>query len=87
MTSPLPRWLMLRYARLWRTFGESEFTFRQAGSALSEDPHRVSVILSELKKRGWLTVSIDPADSRRRIYRLRNPIKCVEELGEEAWAR
>ena len=87
MTSPLPRWLMLRYAKLWRAFGESEFTFSQAGDVLSEGSHRLSVVLSELKRRGWLTVSIDPSDSRRRIYKLRNPTECVEELGEEAWAR
>jgi len=81
MSKPLPKWLMLRYATLWRTFSKNEFTHDDAAYTLQEDRGQlVSVIISGLKKAGWLMMRLDPHDSRKRIYSLKDPTRAVEEL-------
>lgn len=48
---------------------------------LKEEKERlVSVVLSELKKHGWLTVKLHPEDSRKRIYKLKNPEDAINEI-------
>jgi len=83
MTKPMPKWLMHRYSLLWRTFGSKKFYFGDALKGLKEKKERlVSVILSEIKKHGWLTLGLDPEDSRKRIYKLKSPEEAVKEMGE-----
>ena len=36
----------------------------------------------DLKKYGWLTVGLDPDDSRIRLYRLKEPNDAVKEMEE-----
>jgi len=79
MTDPLPKWIMKKYSTLWRTFKEEEFNHEQASEAL-HDIKMTSVILSDLKKAGWLDIKLHPGDSRKRIYTLKNPEDAVLEL-------
>lgn len=79
--SPLPKWLMKRYAMLWQAFGEKEFQHSEACHALQNDREFVSLILSDLKKAQWLEVRINPQDSRKRVYRLISPEQAVEGMG------
>ena len=81
MTKPLPKWLMERYSVLWKKFGENEFEHDDASKLLKEEKDRlVSVVLSDLKKHGWLTVKLHPDDSRKRIYKLKNPENAIREI-------
>ena len=81
MTLALPKWIMQRYSLLWKAFKTKEFKYEEASKALKEREERlVSVVLSELKKHGWLTLKIHPEDSRKRIYQLKAPEEAVNEL-------
>ena len=58
-----------------------EFDYKEATEILKEKKERlVSVVLSELKKYGWLTIKLDPEDSRKRIYKLKNPEDAIKEI-------
>ncbi len=81
MTKPLPKWLTYRYSLLWRLLKKREFTHEYAVEVLKEKKERlVSVILSELKKHNWLTIKLDPIDSRKRIYTLNSPEDIIKEI-------
>ena len=81
MTKPLPKWLMERYSILWKKFKESEFEHDEASKILKEEKDGlVSAVLSELKKHSWLTISLHPDDSRKRIYKLKSPEEVVKEM-------
>jgi len=82
MTQPLPKWIMRRYAILWEKFRDKEFNYEKAVSFLKENQERVSVMLSDLKKYGWLKVNLDPRDSRKRIYKLKPLEKAVKEMAK-----
>jgi type I restriction enzyme M protein len=70
----LPIWLGKRYRNLWEAFHKSPFRFEDASKNLKEkmqdSEEQINVILSELRKRGWLGVEFDPDDARKRIYKL-----------------
>ena len=59
---------MFRYAKLWTSFDTKEFNFEEAEKILKIDKQVLSVLLSDLKKNGWLEVSLNQSDSRKRIY-------------------
>jgi len=81
MTKPLPKWLTYRYSLLWKSFKNKEFDYDEAVKILKEQKERlVSVILSELKKHGWLTIKLDSEDSRKRIYTLKSPEESIKEI-------
>ena len=81
MTEAIPKWLMKRYSKLWKKFKEKEFSFEEALETLKEKDERVlSVILSDLKKAGWVVLALSPTDARKRIYKLKEPNIIVEAL-------
>ena len=81
MTKPLPKWLMERYSLLWKAFEEKEFDHDEAAKVLNEERERlVSVVLSDLKRHGWLTIKLHPDDSRKRLYKLKNPVDAIVEI-------
>ena len=83
MIKPLPKWLTYRYSLLWKSFKNKEFSYDKDAKILKEKKERlVSVILSELKKQGWLTIKLDPKDSRKRIYTLKSPEEAFKEIGD-----
>ena len=60
LVRPLPKWAMQRYASLWATFSNKEFSYEDAARSLkSKDAKLVSVILSYLKKYGWLAIRLN----------------------------
>jgi hypothetical protein len=71
---------MLKYANLWKRFGESEFDYTQA--ALILDEKLASVVINHLKRNGWVEIALNPDDSRKRLYRLKSPEKAVEEMAK-----
>jgi hypothetical protein len=72
---------MLRYCKLWSNFGEKEFTHLQAAKALSEN-ETLGVILSGMRKAGWLTTILDENDARKRRYKLKQLEIIARELAE-----
>ncbi|MGB9628024.1 MAG: type I restriction-modification system subunit M [Thermodesulfobacteriota bacterium] len=79
----LPNWLEKRYRNLLESHLDSAFRFEDAVKVLKEkmkdSEEQVNVILSELRKRGYLEVRFDPEDSRKRIYRLKNSEEIITE--------
>ena len=79
----LPTWLEKRYRTLWETFRESPFRFEDASKILKEKmqggEEQVNVILSGLRKKGWLEVEFDPEDARKRIYKLKSSEEMISE--------
>ncbi|MBV6419374.1 MAG: hypothetical protein DAHOPDDO_00590 [Ignavibacteriaceae bacterium] len=66
-----------RYSFLRKYFKSREFTLDEAADTLLKefkDPKdSVITILSDLKKENCLDVKLDPEDSRKRLYRLKDP--------------
>ena len=79
----LPKWLESRYSALWDAFGESSFRVDDAAKVLEEKKKdsrdQIGVILSELRKNGWLGVEFDPDDARKRLYTLKSREKIISE--------
>ena len=49
---------------------------------MPDDGRMVSVILSEMRKAGWLEVRLDPEDARKRLYKLKAPDEVVKEIAK-----
>jgi type I restriction enzyme M protein len=71
MPEYLPKWVLKRSLTLWKAFKEKEFSFEDAQKTLNEDSRIVAIILSELKKYGWIDSKSDPTDARKKIYYLK----------------
>jgi len=72
---------MRKYSILWRAFKKKDFAFEDARKILKEKNQAlVSIILSELRKNGWLTIKLHPEDSRKRIYILKSSDEAVTDL-------
>ncbi len=81
MINPIPKWVWKRYAKLWQKFKDKSFTFEQAQKELKHvDRNAISVMFNELKKAGWVAVSLGEGDSRKRIYNLFNPTLIIEDI-------
>jgi DNA-binding MarR family transcriptional regulator len=78
--SPLPKWIMKHYSKLWSKFNDKQFTHQQAEDLLKIT--NTSIVLSRLKKYGWLELTLDPNDSRKRLYKLKDPSEAVKEIGK-----
>jgi hypothetical protein len=84
MTKTIPKWVMKRYAKLWKKFSDKEFTFDDIEKTLKIDDKRIiSVFLNELKNAGWVEAKLHPNDSRMRKYKLKNPVEVMEEITTE----
>lgn len=79
-----PSWLVKRYMKLWDKFEDKEFSFEEAQKALKEDNKFLSVVLSEMKKEGWLTLELDPEDARKRLYKLQSLEEVMKSTAEKA---
>lgn len=80
-SEPLPKWEAKKFAILWRTFETKEFTNEQADKVLNEeDKHLLSVLFYDLKKNGWIEVSRDNTDKRKKIYKLKEPNMIFKEI-------
>ena len=73
---------MQRYSLLWIKFNDREFNYGQAIRTLPDNKRMVSVILSEMRKAGWLEMRLDPNDARRRLYKLKSPEEVVKEIAK-----
>lgn len=80
----IPQWIEKRHNELWSSFKDSSFRAEDAAKVLKgttqDSEEQVNVILSELRKEGWLTVAFDPKDARKRIYTLRSSKDVISEI-------
>lgn len=84
MIKHLPEWIMKRYAKLWKKFKNKEFTKEQAMKVLPKDSS-IAVLLSELRKAGWMEIKMSQEDARKTIYQLKEPAKTfLQNLKEMA---
>ena len=80
MTKTLPAWEMKCYSTLWKRFKDREFTNIEAQKELEVDPHKVSVLFYNLKRKGWIDIKRSEEDKRKKVYKLISPENAVEEL-------
>ena len=80
MIDPLPKWILKHYSKLWTKFKDKQFTHQEADNLLKIT--NTSIVLSRLKKFGWLELALNPNDSRKRLYKLKDPLKAVKEIGQ-----
>ena len=84
MTKTLPAWEMKCYSTLWKKFKDKEFTNIEAQKELEvDDPHKVSVLFYNLKKKGWIVIKRSEEDKRKKVYKLVSPENAVGELEHE----
>ena len=75
----LPKWIMRRAKVLWDSFKGRQFSFSEAENALeSDDSRMVAVVLSELKRAGWVNARIDAENPRKKLYRFTHPTTMKE---------
>ena len=79
-----PPWLVKRYMKLWDKFNDRDFSFEDAKKTLKEDNKFLSVVLSEMKNEGWLTLELDPEDARKRLYKLLSLEGVMKKTAEKA---
>ena len=90
MRKELPNWIEKRYAMLWKGIADKQFDFDEAQKLLSSDKKAiVSIVLSEMRRAGWLTVETNNKDTRKRFYQLspineyiRMKVKDIEMLSK-----
>jgi len=41
-----------------------------------------STCVYDLRKSSWLEVSLSPGDTRKRVYRLKNPQEAIKEMAK-----
>ena len=82
MIEPLPKWIMMRYSKLWEKFRSHPFSHDQAVKFLKDKEQVVSVFLSDLRKAGWLEVTLSEKDTRHRFYKLKSPVEAVSSIAK-----
>lgn len=83
MVKPLPKWAMKSYAKLWASFSGKEFSHDSASKILKTNKAMTSLAIAQLKSNNWVSVSLDPKDSRKRLYRLVSPEDAIRRINDE----
>ena len=79
----LPKWLMYAYAKIWQNYQEKECTFSILQNLFPEkNKQLLLVIINNLYKYGWILVSLNQVDRRKRIYQLKHPRLIIQEIAE-----
>lgn len=81
-TEPLPKWMMRKYALLYNEVGEKKFTTDNAIKLMKEDKQIILVLLSRLRKAGWLEVYMNEKDARRKLYSLKPIHEILKRMQE-----
>jgi hypothetical protein len=79
---PLPKWIMIKYSKLWRKFNKLPFTsddFKDFDCG--HKGH--AMILAKLRQYGWLKSIIDKNDARKRTYSLLSPDEAIPKIREK----
>ena len=86
-SSNLENWIKKRYFTLQEKFKEGSFTFAEASETLynlyRDSENQTKLVLSELKRAGYLKISKNPNDEREKIYQLVDIFKPSGALSRE----
>lgn len=85
MTQPkLPTWLENKYLTLWGKLKDTTFRMEDAQEILQKSDvdkvQGVAVVLSELRKAGWVVVESDSHDARKSIYHLKSKDDIIKSI-------
>ena len=83
MIELLPKWIMRRYIKIRKEFGNKKFTFKEAQEVLEDDGRIINLFLSELKRAGWLVSERHPDDARMKLYQIKQIENVLKELEQE----
>jgi len=84
----IPPWLAKAYARIYVEKKTDLFEFSEAARILEiEDERPLAKTLALLKSSGYLTVRRDPADPRRKLFRLVDPVSVTLALAIQSKAK
>ena len=83
MPEILEKWIMRRHTQLWSSMKNKGFSLQEASKILQESPQVTAVILSRLRKAGWISAEIDAVDYRRTVYHLISPEEVINKIGDE----
>jgi hypothetical protein len=72
INKPLQKWVLKRYYKLWAKFSSNSFNFKEAQALLGDREEILSIVLSELRRRGRLETSLDKKDALKRVYKLKS---------------
>jgi hypothetical protein len=71
----LPTWLARTYAKIYLQKREASFTFAEAARMLGiSEERRLAHALARLRSYGYLRVTRDPTDSRKKLFNLLDPV-------------
>ena len=81
MVKAIPKWVQIRYAKLWNKYKEKDVSYSDIEKVLKIDKkNTISVFLNELRTAGWITIKLDENDARKRSYLLKSPDMVVKEM-------
>jgi hypothetical protein len=84
----LPPWQARAYARIYVEKKAKPFTFSEAGKILEiSDERRLAKTLARLKSYGYLLVTRDPTDSRKKLFRLLDPVSTTVAFAIQSRAK
>ncbi|MBI2559006.1 hypothetical protein HYW20_06830 [Candidatus Woesearchaeota archaeon] len=81
MAKATPKWVQVRYAKLWNKYNGKEIAYSDIVKILKIDgKNTISVFLNELRNAGWIIIKLDEKDTRKRNYILKSPEIVVKEM-------
>lgn len=81
MVNAIPKWVQVRYAKLWNKYNSKEVAYSEIEKVLKIDgKNTISVFLNELRTAGWLTMKLDEKDARKRSYVFKSPEIVVKQM-------
>jgi len=84
----IPPWLAKAYARIYLAKKNETFDFSEAAKILGiKDERPLAKIVAKLKSYGYLIARRDPADSRRKLFRLIDPESMVLAMAIQSEAK
>jgi hypothetical protein len=84
----LPTWLARIYTKIYLQKREDPFTFTEAAKILEiSDERRLAHALARLRSYGYLRVTRDPTDSRRKLFNLLDPLSTTVAFAIQSRAK
>ena len=81
MVNAVPKWVQVRYAKLWNKYDCKEVAYSDIEKVLKIDgKNTISVFLNELRTAGWLTMKLDEKDARKRTYLFKSTEIIVKQM-------
>lgn len=81
MAKAIPKWVQIRYAKIWNKHKDKEISYADIEKILKIDgKNTISVFLNELRNAGWIQIKLDEKDTRKRYYILKKPEIIIKQM-------